>query len=267
MQIRIHEPGRAEEWEATLRRSGGHALHLPAIYLADHDPAVIHQLEFVEDGVCVGCALALDLKPGRLGRLRGHAHVFQLPTAPAVKDPVHVAGLREALFAHARESGASRLVIQPAWGESILLDEDLAAWRTGSITEFVLDLGAGHEALLAGMHKVHRKNIRRAGRAGIEVVEDSSVEALLRLRELQVSSSERAGSRTEGFAVQEAAFFRKLHEHVYGRGPGSILFAKVAGQDVAALAWVQAAGRAQTVRSGSCPWGTRHEPCIFCTMS
>ena len=42
-------------------------------------------------------------------------------------------------------------MIQPGYGSSIIGDEDLAAYRTASITEFVLDLTQGHEALLAAI--------------------------------------------------------------------------------------------------------------------
>ena len=160
-----------------------------------------------------------------------------------------------ALLDHARDSGFARIVVQPGYGTWLGGDEALAKFRTDSITEFVIDLSPGYDALLAGMHKIHRKNIRRAGRAELDVVEDSSVDGLLQLRQLQLSSSERAEEKTEGFAVRDEAYFRNVHDHVYAPGLGTVLFARLGGETVAALAWLNAAGRILTVRSGSLPAG------------
>ena len=70
-----------------------------------------------------------------------------------------------------------------------------------------------------------------------------------------MSSSARAGEKTEGFAVRDEEYFRSVHQHVYGPGLGTLLFAWLDGERVAALAWLAAAGRVLTVRSGSLPVG------------
>lgn len=249
---------RAEDvsgWESCIGQCSGHGLLMPGIHLVEHDPSSVLLLRFEDEGRIVGCAVAVDLRPDWRGRLRRREHVLLLPTAPAIADASAASEVRAALFAYARGAGAERLVIRPAFGRWILQDEDLAAWRSGSITEFVIDTTRDYDDVLASMHKVHRKNIRRAARAGLEISVDTSLDGLLRLRTLQQASSDRAEERTEGFEIQDVEVFRRAHEHVYGPGLGTVLFARAGGEDVAALAWIEAAGRIQTVRSGSLPQG------------
>lgn len=255
MRVTSFDPTDPAGWEAVVRRCGGNALHLPAIYLADHDPGSVHCLGFEEDGEIHGCAVALLIEPGRLGRLRGRRRTLQLPTAPAVATEGAAGAVRAALFDHARGLGVANLVVQPGYGRWFTGDADLAPFRTGAITEFVLDPGRGYDELLAGMHKVHRKNIRRAQRSELELFEDASLEGLFRLREMQLASSARADEKTEGFSVRDEEAFRRMHEHVYATGIGTVLFAQLDGAAVAALAWIRAADRVLTVRSGSLPLG------------
>jgi len=253
MQIRSVDLSDQAEWEAQVRACGGHGLHLPGVYLADYKASALRLWCFEIDGRVAGCALAIDQARGLLGKLRGR--VLLLPTAPAIASSVQAGAVREALFDYARNLGVVRLVMQPGFGTWITSDEDLVPFRTESITEFVLDLSQGYEALLAGMHKIHRKNIRRASRAGLEVVEDSTLAGLLELRKMQLASSERAGEKTEGFAVRDEQYFRNVQQHVYEPGLGTVLFARLDGEPVAALAWLKAAERILTVRSGSVPAG------------
>jgi hypothetical protein len=255
MQIQTFDASDHAGWEAQVRACGGNGLHMPGVYLPDHDPGTIRLLTFGQDGSTVACGLAIEAAPGLLGRLRGRERGILLPTAPAIADAAHAEAVRDALFANARERGAARLRVQPGYGTWLGPDPSLARFRTESITEFVLDLTPGYDAVLAGMHKIHRKNIRRASRAGLEVVEDSSVEGLLRLRRMQLSSSERAEEKTEGFAVRDEEYFRRVHDHVYAPGLGTVLFVHLEEEAVAALAWLEAAGRILTVRSGSLPAG------------
>jgi hypothetical protein len=227
---------------------------MPGVSLADHEGSALRRLVFEEDGQIRGCALGVVEASGRLSRLRGRKSVLLLPTAPALSGG-DVAGIRSALFGYARDSRVDRVVIQPGYGTWITTDEDLARFRTAAVTEFVLDLSRGYDALLAGMHKVHRKNIRRAQRSDLEIFEDPSLDGLLCLRSMQLASSQRAEERTEGFGVRDEEYFGRLHEHVYGPGLGTVLFARIGNEPVAALAWLRAAGRVLTVRSGSLPLG------------
>jgi hypothetical protein len=254
MGLRVLENVDHTQWSEVVRQCGGHGLHMPGASLVDHETSSLRHLVFEEGGKVLGCALAVFEEPGRLARLRGRKSMLLLPTAPALAG-VAVAGVRSALFAYARALGADRVVIQPGYGTWITADEDLTRFRTAAVTEFVLDLTRGHEALLAGMHKIHRKNIRRAQRSDLEIFEDPSLDGLLSLRSMQLASSQRAGEKTEGFGVRDEEYFERLHEHVYGPGLGTVLFARIGGEAVAALAWLRAAGRVLTVRSGSLPLG------------
>jgi lipid II:glycine glycyltransferase (peptidoglycan interpeptide bridge formation enzyme) len=123
------------------------------------------------------------------------------------------------------------------------------------LVEFVLDLDRAPEAIEAGMHRVHRKNVRRATRDGVTVAPDSSLEGLLTLRSMQQSSSERSAQKGGGFTVRDRSFFERLHKTVYAPGRGELLFAYRDGKTLAGLAYVTGAGRSITVRSGSTPEG------------
>lgn len=258
IQIRPHPPQEAAEWEGLVRRCGGNALHLPPVHETQCEASRIERLVFERSGEVLACALAWPAESRRLKGLLGRSRQLLLPTAPAVVTEDAAADVRGALFEHARGQGFDRLVIQPLYSQWIVGDEDLAAYRTTAVTEFVLDLSEGEEAVRASMHKNHRKNARRAARDGVVIAEDGSLEGLLRLRELQLSSAERAEEKTEGFGVPDEEFFHLLHDKVYSRDLGSVLFAEVEGRPVAALAWIEGAARAQTVRSGSLPEGYRN---------
>lgn len=241
--------------EAMIAQCGGNALHLPQVHYADHDPDGLHLLSFHEDGRTVGCAVGFEEKGRRLLWPRRGPRSFDLPTAPAIAGAAHAAGVRDALFAYARRAGFDRLVVHPSYSDWLSGDEQLARFRTEAITEFVIDLRPGEEAVFAAMHKNHRKSFRRAVKAGLQVTEDNSMEALLRLRDMQLASSERASQRAEGFSVRDEGAFERLHRHVYTNGPGHVLFVHQQDQPIAALAWLSAAQRVMTVRSGSLPAG------------
>jgi hypothetical protein len=245
------------EWLETLRACGASPLLLPAIHLVDSEAESLRLWRMEDEGSVVACALAVERRPrDPKFPLRRKRHLF-LPTAPALVDAEDAARVRSALFDHARELGCDRVIVGASASDWLSTDDDLAAHRQGAIVEFVSDLSVGAEAVFAGMHKQHRKNVRRATRDGLRLQEDSSEAGLLELRELQLSSSERASERTEGFGVSDQEFFRRLHEKVYATGFGHVLFAYKGEEVVAALAWIEVGGRVQTVRSGSTPEGYR----------
>lgn len=258
IRVREHETGDAEDWEQLVTGCGGNALHLPPVHEMQYSRDQIHRWVVESDGQVVACALGCATDAKRLKGLLGKQRHLVLPTAPAVREEALVGTVRDALFRHARQSGFDRLQVQPLYSRWIVADEDLAAYRTTDVTEFVVDLRGGEDETLAAMHKNHRKSVRRAIRDGVEITEDRSVESLLRLRDLQLSSADRAEEKSEGFGVPDESFFRRLHERVYARGLGSVLWARHDGQTVAALAWLEGGDRAQTVRSGSLPEGYRN---------
>lgn len=258
IRVRSADTTDSDEWEALVRHCGGNGLHLPQVHEVRYDPSKIHRWVFDSGDQAAGCALACEIDVPRLKGLLGRSRHLVLPTAPAVRESGSAGEVRRALFQHARDADFDRLIVQPLYSRWLVGDEDLEAYRTSDVTEFVVDLRGGEDAVLAAMHKNHRKSVRRAGRDGVEVVEDSSREGLLKLRELQLASADRAEEKTEGFGVPDEQFFHRLYERVYKPGLGSVLFAQHDGQTLAALAWIEGGGRAQTIRSGSLPEGYRN---------
>jgi hypothetical protein len=251
MRITRLDTAAGPEWDALVEQCGGHALHLPAVHRAFHKPADLHLLRFQREQEAAGCCLAVEQKSRRHRWSLTATRLLTLPTAPAIVEAESAGEIWQALIEHARASGFDRLLAQPAHSPWLPQLEPLARHRTAGIAEFVIDLRGDVEAGLAGMHKVHRKNIRRATKAGLRTEEDSSLRGLLRLREFQMVSAHRAADRSEGFAVQGEDFFARLHEQVYAQGVGHVLLAYRDEEPVAALAWLSAAGRAQTVVASS----------------
>lgn len=243
-----------EAWTSIVSRCDGHALHLPAIHLVHQEPEDLRHLVFRRGGDVVACALALESSGRRRRWALSRPRTLHLPTAPAVAAGIDAWPVWTALLAFAAETGCERLGVDPSYSRGNDL-ESLASYRSEAITEFVIDLRDGEEAVLGRLHKQHRKNIRRAQRQSLQIEEDSSLQGLLDLRDLQLASSERASERAEGFAVGQETFFERLHDRVYSKGIGHVVFASLEGERVAALAWVSAARRVQTVRSGSLPSG------------
>jgi lipid II:glycine glycyltransferase (peptidoglycan interpeptide bridge formation enzyme) len=228
---------------------------MPAIYAMDSGLENVHALRFYEADELAACAIGLATRPRRLRRLIGGESSFTLPTAPALASKEHARSVRKALFEYTRSAGFERMHVNAAGSRSMIDDLELAAYRTESILEFEIDLQRDLETISAAMHKTHRKNIRRAAKQDLRVERDESLEGLLRLRDMQLSSSERATRKTEGFGVDERASFERLHDQVYSKGLGRVLFAYQGDEAIAALAWLSAANRAVTVRSGSTAQG------------
>ncbi|RKZ12654.1 hypothetical protein DRQ53_14505, partial [bacterium] len=189
MQLKRIEWSAGGDWEERVRHCGGHGLHMPAIHMADNDASSIECLSVEDASGPLACAILIEPAVGRLARLRRAPRTFLMPVAPAIAPGAPAREVRNLLLQHARAAGAVRLQVHPGYGQSMLGDEDLAPYRTHSLTEFVIDLRRGYEEILAAMHKIHRKNIRRAGRAGLSIEDDPSLEGLLRLRQLQVASA------------------------------------------------------------------------------
>ena len=131
----------------------------------------------------------------------------------------------------------------------------LAGYLTNRTLEFVVDLRPEPEAILAAMDRVHRKNIRRAERTGLEIEQDPSLDSLLTLRSMQELAAERSRQKGGGFRIRTREYFEKLYTHVFSPGIGELWVARKDGDVVAALAYLGAAGRAMTVRSGSSALG------------
>ena len=243
------------EWQRRVEQCGGNALHLSAPHRAEQDPRDQRFLIFTRDQEIVACAIAFERRRRLWGRVPQGPPTLWMPTAPAMLDGGLAPHVLDALVTHARQSGCARLVIQPASSEHLDRHDLLARHTTAALVEFVLDLRRPFADILAGMHKYHRKNMRRAEARGLVVTEDTSLDGLLRLRQMQAVSAQRASEKEHGFSVRDEAYFKQLFAHVYAAGLGQVLFAHLGDKPLAALAFLTTAGRALTVRSGSLPEG------------
>ena len=244
----------SEEWERLVRDCGGHPLHLPDVHAAEQADGERVHLLFHKGTQVVGCALAFL---NERSRFRKKPRLFLLPAAVAVRDDggVDRTSIYEHILDLARNRGCRELIIQPNWGTHLEDVPLLSSHVDEVLIEFVLDLTRDPSAIEAGMHRVHRKNVRRAGRDGVTVEPDVTLDGLLTLRSMQQVSSDRSATKGGGFTVRDRAFFERLHKNVYAPGRGELLLARHEGKTVAGLAYVIGAGRAITVRSGSTPEG------------
>ncbi len=244
------------EWMERLEGHRASALHHPAIHRGDHGSQKLHYLVLRQGSEERGCALAIEEKRRRLRLPFVGSRNLLLPSAPAIDTEVDRKAARKALLDYAESF--DRLTVQPASSEWLVDDDHFVRHRQGAILEFVMPLESEIDAVRARFHKVHRKNARRAKTKGVEVVEDSSVEGLLRLRDMQLASAERASERNNAFGVRDESYFRQVQREVYATGLGHVLFARIDGEAIAALAWLQLGSRAATVRSGSHAEGYRN---------
>jgi Acetyltransferase (GNAT) domain len=238
-----------EEWSRTMVRHRASALHHPAIHRGDNAPDSFQYLSLRHGSEEIGCALAIEQRQRKFRLPFGGDTKLVLPSAPAIDAGVDCNRARSALLDYAGD--AHRLIVQPASSEWLVGDEDLAPHRHGAIVEFVMSLEDDLDTVRSTFHKVHRKNARRAVNKGVEIVEDSSIDGLLQLRDMQLASAERASERDNAFAVRDERYFRQVQQEVYATGLGHVFMARLDGAPIAALAWLQLGDRAQTVRSGS----------------
>lgn len=249
--LRVVDPVAGSGWQQLVERCGGTPLHLPQVHMGDREERDLRLLAFERDGSPVACAPAFVSAP-RLHRLRGGAKALELPTAPAIAsaDVAERTEIHQDLIAACRELGCWRLAVGHTWGECFEGRPPFGAHITERIVEFVLDVSGPLEELLAGMHKAHRKNVRRAERLGLTVRAESTLRALELLREVHQVAARRSEERGQGFAVRSAAYYRRIHERVYGAGIGEVLLAFQGEDCVGALAFLHGVGRGITVRSG-----------------
>jgi GNAT acetyltransferase-like protein len=254
--VRVETPRTlsAPEWLERVSRCHGNPLHLVAPHLVENEATAIRLLVFEQEQEVVAVAPAVERRPRRLGLPLGRP-VLTLPTTPALRQAAQAPAVLEALLQEAKRSGYTRLVIQAQSSAHLEAHALCARHATPTLVEFVLDLQRPFETILAGMHKVHRKNMRRAEARGLVIEAEASPASLERLRDMQGVSAQRASEREHGFVVRDAEYFRRAFEHVYAHGPGTVLFARRGGEYLAGLAYLAAAGRALTVRSGSFPAG------------
>jgi hypothetical protein len=249
MRIQEHRTYSRESWASLVEICDGNPLHLPQVHLADQSDADQRFLVFYEDDSPLACGIGFSLS-GSHRFFRRRESIFLLPTAPAVKQDAASSIVYDSLLRHCLDGGYDRLFIGHTWGNCFQGLRPYSHHITETVVEFVIDLIPGLEDVLAGMHKAHRKNIRRAKRNGLEVRIDNSLEGLLELRRLQQVSANRAKARGHGFSIRDTRYFRNVQEQVYGPGIGEVFLAFLDGECVGAMAYLKLGRKGITVRSG-----------------
>lgn len=244
------------DWGAHVISSGGNPLHHPEVLLTEHQPGQLLFLLLRDGDEVVGCTVGTRLGSGWRRHLLRQSTLY-LPTPPAVREEGKLTDDRifTSLLQFCRLNGFSRVSVDGRWGKDFSGNELLSPGIVRKFLEFELSVDRPDDMLLGSMDKYHRKNIRRAERHGINVVIDSSLDGLERLRELQLVSAARATERGNPFQVRDPAHFARLHKLIYEPGLGEVAFAKMGEEIVAGLAYLRTENRAITVRSGATPLG------------
>jgi hypothetical protein len=252
MIVAISESYDRVRWRELIGNLNGTPFHLPEVWAVGIGPDTLRYLVWEDGGALVAAALAIVEKRRVFHFLPGSS-ILHLPTAPVLQEGAGVP--RHELYAHLRRSCAEQkfrgIAVDSRWGEAPDLAGRLEAPADYPLVEFLIDLARGEEALLQAMHKKHRKNLRLAQEAGLDVVEEATMEAFLSVRGMQQSSAERSAEKGNRYGIQDERFYRESFEAIYRNGPGRVLFARKGGQIVAALAYLEFGRKAVTVRSGS----------------
>lgn len=244
------------EWQGLIGRLNGTPFHLPEVWAVGTGLDGLRYLVWEDGGIPLAAAVGIVEKKRMLRFLPGNT-VLHLSTAPALNESS--GALRHELY-HAlqrtcADHGFKEITVDSRWGEESDLAGQLGVQAEYPLVEFLVDLTRGEEALLKAMHKKHRKNLRLAQEAGLDVVADSTLEAFLSVRGMQQSSAERSAEKGNRYGIQHERFYRESFEAIYRNGPGKVLFARKDGDFVAALAYLEFGEKAITVRSGSTPAG------------
>lgn len=102
-----------------------------------------------------------------------------------------------------------------------------------------LDLSPGEEDLFRQFRDSTRRNIRKASKLGVSVVEDNSPDGLEKFCRLNVVTR-----RDHGLPPQPGVFFENLYQNIIGPGGGKILLARYEEHTVAAAIYLSFNGRA-----------------------
>lgn len=244
------------EWRALLSGLQATPLHLPEVMGVGSPLDTFEQFLFYDGDLLEAAGYGLVVQQRRFkffkGGLQLHCPVFPAMRRASGELAVEVC---QALRDEARHAGYQQLEIDARWGQDFSGNAGLQPFLQGALYEFTVDLQQDWDLLVQAMHKKHRKNLRGAETYGLEVVEDSSLEAFMKLRDMQQSSSERAAEHGNRYGIQGDEFFRAVYESNYRNGPGRVLYALHQGEYVAALAFLTYDRKAVTVRSGSTPSG------------
>jgi hypothetical protein len=96
-----------------------------------------------------------------------------------------------------------------------------------------LDLGPGADDLYSGFRDSTRRNIRKAAKLGVTIIEDNNYSALREFCRLNAITR-----REHGLPPQPPVFFQNLHRNVVLPGNGRILFARYREKTIASAVYL-----------------------------
>ena len=150
-------------------------------------------------------------------------NVGSLPRSEVLRDLLDFGRSRKWKTLELRESG-----------EAVADDQGTSAYLVHE-----LDLSPGEEDLFKQFRDSTRRNIRKAAKLGVTVVEDNSLKGLEEFCRLNVITR-----RDHGLPPQPTVFFENLHRNIIDPGGGKILLAKHDEHTIAAAVYLSFNDRA-----------------------
>ena len=240
------EPG---EWMDALRACGGGFFHVPAgLTVGGRSGRPLFARLATADGATSAVALGV-LSRCRLSRKAMHAAFPSLPACAAGIEPASVLpGLRDALS----EIGVAEAAFDSFDASWLPPEGESSSPRL----EYIVPVAATDE-ILARMSSTHRRYARKGDRDGFSMRFLLGREAADAIRDVQLSTSERAASRSRGFRPGEAGPWEPFLVESAPLPPSGMMVcaAFAEGELLAAVLVGWAAGRSFYVMGGSTPDG------------
>jgi len=199
--LEVHAGTAPPDWDDGLRAAGGTVFHSRA--WADYTQAeqrgtTPHYVRLRQpDGSAAAWALAfLDRSRHRLiAPISGALWLDSYPVTTPAGDATTLRAALLELVRWARRRGVLEITI----GSFASPQREFALGELGFTEtrrlEFELDIRQPDDALLAGLEYKRRKNLRKAARLGVQIVELQPDEGIALLRRMQAASSERIERR------------------------------------------------------------------------
>ncbi len=130
----------------------------------------------------------------------------------------------------------------------------LDGYETRERYEFLLDLS---EDRLAACKGSHRRKIRQAEKAGVEVAEETGDDSVEMLRRLQGHTQARRQDRGEDMSLPGAAQYRTLARTLVALGGGRLIVGRKDGEPVSCILIGVGGPRAYYLMGGTSPEGFR----------
>lgn len=139
----------------------------------------------------------------------------------------------ETLLDHGRKANWKYLEIRG--GKGFGNDPEPSSWYY----EHILDLSGGAQQVQANFRSSHKRNIKNAQKAGVEVVISSTPEAMGEFYRLNCMTR-----KMHGLPPQPYLFFEQIYEYIIKKGGGLLVAARYEGTVIAASIYFHAGRKA-----------------------